>query len=79
MKNAESRRVACYLSGRYFSVITAAGVRSNIFDTTLLLASRLARCLAKSLSRAGPGGPGSFRTRPPRHGQWPGRRLLPGP
>ncbi len=37
MKKSGSRRVACYFSARYFSVVTAAGVRSNIFDTTLLL------------------------------------------
>ncbi len=30
MKNSGFRRVPCYVSGRYFSVVTAAGVRSNI-------------------------------------------------
>ena len=54
MKNSGSRRVARYFSGRYFSVVTAAGVRSNIFDTTLLLPSRLASMPRERIRSAAP-------------------------
>src|SRR5580704_4831781 len=94
MKNSGSRRTAALSEllfwatflGRYFSGVTAAGVRSNIFDTTLLLPPRLAKSpeISGLLRRAVPAreGPGSFRTRPRRRGRWPGwppRPKGPGP